>query len=148
MDVHQHVQQLMEQMRAGFKSKGIDVELPPNSIKTNKPYYIHFDEGKSLGAEFEFNEAFTNPLKMLQGGFLCALLDDVFGPLTYMAAKGPAVTIQMNTTFIRPFTAKDKKAVVIARVVSQGKSLLVLEAEVKSLDGKLIATATNQSFIM
>lgn len=148
MDVHQQVQEYMHKMAAAFKAKGIEVELPPNSIKTNKPYYIGFEEGKSLAAAFDFNEAFTNPLKMFQGGFLCALLDDVFGPLTYMAAKGAAVTVQMNTTFIRPFMAKDRKVAIYARVVSQGKSLLVLDAEVKTLDGKLIATATNQSFIL
>ena len=148
MSVNDEFYKLMLEMAEQFKAMGLELEMPPNSIKTHGAEYTYFEPGKVLSAEFSFDERFTNPLKMYQGGFLCAALDDVFGPLTYMAAKKPAVTVQMNTTFIRPFTAKDKKMMIRAEVVSHSKSLLVLQAEVKTMDGKLIATANNQSFIL
>jgi uncharacterized protein (TIGR00369 family) len=137
----------MLDMAEQFQVLGLELDMPPTSIKTNNAVYTHFEFGKSLTAEFCFNEQFTNPLKIYQGGFLCAAIDDVFGPLTYMAAKKPALTLQLNTTFIRPFTAKDKKITIKADVISQSKSLLVLQAEVKTMDGKLIAVSTNQSLI-
>lgn len=148
MSVNDDLYKLMLEMGEQFKAMGMELEMPPNSIKTHGTVYTYFEPGAVLCAEFSFDERFTNPMKMYQGGFLCAALDDVFGPLTYMAAKKPAVTVQMNTTFIRPFTAKDKKIVIKAEVVSQTKSLLVLQAEVKTMDGKLIAISNNQSFIL
>ncbi|MCL9683238.1 PaaI family thioesterase [Legionella maioricensis] len=148
MSVNDDFYKLMLEMGEQFKAMGLELEMPPNSIKTHNTEYTYFEPGTVLWAEFSFDERFTNPMKMYQGGFLCAALDDVFGPLTYMAAKKPAVTVQMNTTFIRPFTAKDKKIVIKAEVVSQTKSLLVLQAEVKTMDGKLIAISNNQSFIL
>lgn len=148
MSVNDDLYKLMLEMGEQFKKMGLELEMPPNSIKTHGAVYTYFEPGTVLCAEFSFDERFTNPMKMYQGGFLCAALDDVFGPLTYMAAKKPVVTVQMNTTFIRPFTAKDKKIVIKAEVVSQTKSLLVLQAEVKTMDGKLIAISNNQSFIL
>jgi uncharacterized protein (TIGR00369 family) len=148
MSVNEEFYKLIQEMAEQFKANGLELDMPPNSMKTHGTVYTYFEPGKVLSAEFPFDERFTNPMKMYQGGFLCAALDDVFGPLTYMAAKAPAVTVQMNTTFIRPFTAKDKKMVIRAEVVSQSTSLLVLQAEVKTIEGKLIAISNNQSFIL
>ena len=148
MSVNDEVYKLIQDMAEQFKATGLELDLPPNSLKTHGTVYTYFEPGKVLSAEFSFDERFTNPLKVYQGGFLCAALDDVYGPLTYMAAKALAVTVQMNTTFIRPFAAKDKKMVIRAEVVSQSKSLLVLQAEAKTMDGKLIAISTSQSFIL
>ena len=148
MSVNEEFYKLMLEMAEQAKVSGLELDMPPNSIKTHKTVYTYFEPGKILCAEFSFDERFTNPLKVYQGGFLCAAFDDVFGPLTYMAAKKPAVTLQMNTTFIRPFIAKDKKMIIKAELISQTKSLLVMLAEAKTLEGKLIAIANNQSFIL
>ena len=148
LSVNDEFQKLMKEMSEQFNSLGFEVDIPPNSMKTHAANYTYIERGKVLSAEFSFDERFINPLKAYQGGFLCAAIDDVFGPLTYMAAKKPAVTVQMNTTFIRPFTAKDKRITIRAEVISQSKSLLVLQAEVKTIDGKLIAIANSQSFIL
>ncbi len=142
------LQKEMNEMAAQFKSIGFEVEIPPNSMKTHGAIYNDYEPGKMLSAVFPFNENFLNPLRTYQGGFLCAAIDDVFGPLTYLTAKRPVLTVQMNTTFIRPFTQKDEKITIRAEVISQSKSLLVLQAEVKTQDGKLIAISNNQSFIM
>ena len=77
----------------------------------------------------------------MQGGFLCAAFDEVFGPLSYMAARRPAVTIEMNTSFIRPFQAKHRLLTIRANLVSASRTLLLMEAKATSPDGKLIAVA-------
>lgn len=147
LSVNDELTNIFNEMAEQFKSLGFEIEIPPSSMTTHGANYIHYELGTVLVAEFPFNERFLNPLKAYQGGFLCAAIDDVFGPLTYMAAKKPALTIQMNTTFIRPFTAKDKKITVRAEVISKSKTLLVLNAVVRTEEGKLIATSTSQSII-
>jgi len=65
-----------------------------------------------------------------------------------MASGRPVVTIEMSTTFIRPFTKKDEVISVRADLTAKTKSLLVLKAEAHTRDGKLIATSSNHSLIL
>jgi uncharacterized protein (TIGR00369 family) len=135
-------------MAARFAAAGVQLQLPPNSNRTIGTKYVDVDPGNSLTAEIQFDSRFTNPVQMYQGGFLCAAVDEVFGPLTYMAAGRPAVTVEMSTTFIRPFVQSDGVIRIRAEVTAKTKSLIFLKAEVRTLDGKLIATATNHSMML
>lgn len=148
MTVHEQIMHSMKSMEDSFAQQGIQLELPPSSNQAMGTEYVEIDIGKMLAAKFKFNSAYTNPLKMFQGGFVCAAMDEVFGPLTYMAAQRPAVTIEMSTSFVRPFTIKDQWMIIKAEVISQSKSLLLLKAEARTPDGKLIATATNHTMIL
>ena len=138
----------MKEMESQFSHAGLKLQMPPHSNKTLGTEYIDMDFGKSLTAKIPFQEKFTNPMHMYQGGFLCAAFDDAYGPLTYMAAGQPVVTIEMSTSFIRPFTVKDEFIVIKAEVVSKTKTLIVLKAEAHSKAGKLIASSTNHSFVV
>lgn len=148
MTAHEQVMKSMLEMKENFAALGITLELPPPSNKTLGTVYTEIDFGKKLAAEIKHDHAFTNPLGMYQGGFLCAGLDDVYGPLSYMAAKKPVVTLDMNTSFVRPFGPKDVLAVFSAEVVSISKSVMLMRAEVRTQTGKLIATSTNTSMIL
>lgn len=148
MSIHEEVLQSMKEMAEKFASLGVSLQLPPKSNETLRTRYIAIEFGKSLGAEIPFDARFTNPLQMYQGGFLCAALDEVFGPLTYMAAGKPVVTIEMSTSFVRPFTAKDEVIHIHAEVAAKTKTFMILKAEVKTREGKLIATATNHSLAL
>jgi uncharacterized protein (TIGR00369 family) len=138
----------MKAMVEQFAAAGVDLRLPPESNKTLGTEYTDFEPGKMIAARVRFEERYTNPLRLYQGGFLCAVLDEVYGPLTYIAAGRPAVTIEMSTSFVRPFTAKDEFVHVRAELVSQSKTLLVLRAEARNPAGKLIATSTSHSLIV
>ena len=148
MSSQEDVLKSMKEMQAKFAEAGMKLQMPPHSNKTLGTEYIDMDFGKSLTAKVPFQEQFTNPLHMFQGGFLCAAFDEVYGPLTYMAAGQPVVTIEMSTSFIRPFTAKDEFIVIKADVISKTKTLIVLKAEACSKAGKLIATSTNHSLVV
>ncbi len=148
MSIHDDVMQTMKEMAEKFAELGLNLELPPASNRTLNTVYTEMDLGKSLAAEIKFDNRFTNPLQMFQGGFLCAALDEVYGPLTYMAAGRPVVTIEMSTSFIRPFIAKDEFITIKAEVVNKSKTLIVLKAEARSKEGKLIATSTNHSLVL
>lgn len=148
MAIHEQILTSMKEMAEKFSALGVKLELPPTSSKALGTEYTEIEFGKTLTGKFAFNPKFTNPLQMFQGGFLCAAFDDVFGPLTYMAAGQPVVTLEMSTSFIRPFTAKDEVMFIKAEVVSKTKSVLILRAEARNKEGKLIATANNHSLVM
>jgi uncharacterized protein (TIGR00369 family) len=147
MDVHDSVMQDMQEMAEKFASQGIALQMPPPSGKILNTRYVAVDPGKSLTAEFAFDARFANPIGTFQGGFLCGAFDEVFGPLTYMAAKRPAVAVDISTTFIRPFSPRTGTLTITAEVVSRGAALLVLRAEARSQDGKLVATAASHAMI-
>ena len=147
MNVHDQVISSMREMAAKFPLAGLHLQLPPASNSTMGTRYTEMDLGKMLAAEFRFDPKFANPMQAVQGGLLCAMFDEVYGPLSYMAAGRPVVTIDMSTTFLRPFTEKDEFVVVRAEVVAQSRTLLVLKAEARNNKGKLIATSTSHSLI-
>jgi uncharacterized protein (TIGR00369 family) len=147
MNVHEQVLKSMHDMAEKFSQVGVKLQMPPASNSTLGTRYTDLDLGKMLAAEFKFDPKFSNPMNVFQGGFLCAIFDDVYGPLTYMATGRPAVTLEMSTTFLRPFAERDEFVTVRAEVVAQSKTLVVLKAEARNKKGKLIATSTSHSLI-
>ena len=147
MNVHEQVLKSMHEMAGKFAKAGVTLQMPPASNVTLGTRYREIDAGKMLSAEVRFDPKFTNPMHVFQGGFLCAIFDEVYGPLSYMASDRPVVTIEMSTTFLRPFTQRDEFIVVRAEVVAKSRSLLVLKAEARNKKGKLIATSTSHSLI-
>lgn len=148
MTVHEQVMQGMKEMaKRVADSGGRDLQMPPPSNMALGTEYIAMEYGKMLTARIKFDQRYTNPLHMFQGGFLCAALDEAYGPLTYMAAEKPVVTIEMSTSYVRPFTAKDEWIDVKAEVVAKNRTLIILKAEARTKDGKLVATSTSHSII-
>jgi uncharacterized protein (TIGR00369 family) len=144
MTPHDQMLALMNEMKRTLEQSGVQLRLPPRSHESMGVRFTHIDLGKMLTAEIPFHEEFSNPTGVMQGGFLCAAFDEVFGPLAYMAAGRPAATIEMSTSFLRPFQPKHKVLTVRAEVVSVSKSLLVLQAQATRPDGKLIAISKVQ----
>ncbi len=148
MDLDKNAEKLFIDMKNEFAAMGINLELPHQSGKILETIYTKIDSEKSITAMFKFNPQFSNPLRRTQGGIICAMIDEVCGPLSFMIAKRPAVTIDLNTTYIRAFEEKDEFVLVTGELVSKSKSLLVMKAEVKTKDGKLIAVATSHTMIL
>jgi uncharacterized protein (TIGR00369 family) len=148
MNLDNNAKNIIQELKIQMSALGLDLELPHQSMKTLETVYTAVDYGKMITATFKFNPTFFNPFRRIQGGFICAFIDDVCGPLTFMAAKRPCATIDLNTTFIRPFNAQDEYVNVKAELISKSKSLIVIKAEVTSKDQKLIAMATSVSMIL
>src|SRR5512140_1981701 len=95
----------------------------------------------ALGITFPVLEESLNPLRTMQGGFIVAAFDNVFGPLSYLAARFPCVTLNLNTQFVRPIEFGDH-ITVRATVVSRNAQVLQMSGESFSSRNKLIATAS------
>lgn len=100
-------------------------------------------ETKSVEVAFEARaELMLNPMKQVQGGYLCAMLDECMS-VACMVASGMthvAPTAEMKTSFFRP--AKPGPLRGVGRVVRWGRTLAFTEGEIYDAEGRLLAKAT------
>jgi uncharacterized protein (TIGR00369 family) len=110
---------------------------------------LEFDSEKGfIRGEMVAGEEFLNPAGVLQGGIMCAMLDNAAG-LAVMCALGPgqtAPTLEIKSNFMRP--GRPGKFIGEARIRSQGAGVCFVEASLTSEAGQLVATATATSRIM
>src|SRR6188472_3683158 len=81
---------------------------PPPAAKTLGWTFEEVDpEQGTIRVAFEAREEFLNPLGVVQGGFLAAMLDDTLGT-ALIATLEPdqfAPTLEMKVSFLRPAPA-------------------------------------------
>jgi len=96
----------------------------------------------TIEVAFAATDAFLNPVGVVQGGFLAAMLDDTLGP-ALVATLGPgefAPTSDLHVQFLRP--ARPGRLVGRGRIVRRGRDVAFLAGELADGDGNLVAVAT------
>ena len=98
---------------------------------------------RSVEVAFEAKaELLLNPMKQIQGGFLCAMLDECMS-VACMVASGMtsvAPTLEMKTTFFRPGQPGTIRGV--GKVVKWGRQVAFTEGELFDAEGRTLARAT------
>jgi uncharacterized protein (TIGR00369 family) len=95
--------------------------------------------------EVSFNanaETMANPMSQIQGGFLCAMLDECMS-VACMVASGMtsvAPTLEMKTSFLRPAFPGGLRGV--GTVLRWGRTIAFTEGELYDTEGRLLAKAT------
>jgi len=99
-------------------------------------------EQGTIRVRFTARPEFANPIGVVQGGFLAAMLDDTLGPALTATLEPDqfAPTIELKVNFVAP--AKPGPLVADGRVVARGGSIAFLAGELRTEDGVLVATAT------
>ncbi|MEU4570918.1 PaaI family thioesterase [Nonomuraea sp. NPDC023979] len=99
-------------------------------------------EAGTIEVAFAAREQFTNPVGVIQGGFLAAMLDDTLGPalVATLSAGQFAPTLELHVQFLRP--ARPGRLVGRGRVVKRGRDIAFLAGELVGPDGEPVATAT------
>ena len=116
---------------------------PPPAAATLGFRLLEIDPARgTVRAQFEGKREFLNPLGVVQGGFLAAMLDDTLGPaLVCTLPPGHfAPTIELKVNFIKP--APLGVLIGEGRVVSRGGTIAFLSGELRTESGELVATAT------
>ena len=92
--------------------------------------------------EFEARQDFANPTGAIQGGFICAMLDEAMSTSAIIASNVTmnAPTLEMKVSFLRPVFVG--KATPASRILKWGKSTCFIEAELFDPEGKLVAKAS------
>ena len=87
-------------------------------------------------------ELLCNPMGQIQGGYLCAMLDECMS-VACMVASGMtsvAPTLEMKTSFLRPAMPGMLRGV--GRVLKWGRTVAFTEGELFDAEGRLLAKAT------
>ena len=129
-----------------FHRKYPGVQIPPPCFLDAGSKIIAHEPNRSLTVRFPVFEKHANPVGFLQGGVLCSLFDNVFGPLSFSTLRKPCVSIDMNVNFIR--AVKPGEFVTIrAEFASRTKKLLQMTAEARNEKDKIVATATSSLMV-
>jgi uncharacterized protein (TIGR00369 family) len=149
MSVHEEWLKKLAEWKQDLKNKtGKDFLFPPPSNETLQVEYTEIVPGKKMAAKFPYQRRFSNPVGLYQGGFLSAAIDEVLGPLSYITAGVPCMTLSLNVTFLKAFPESLGHVVIEGFVLQKTKSFIFLRAEVKSPSGDLIAHAESHAAVM
>lgn len=121
----------------------IKMGIAPNCFISMQGRLTEFNEdNNSLTIAFPVLENYLNPAGSMQGGYITAAFDNVFGPLCQaVTGTSATTTVDINTSYHRPIFAGDE-LIVTAAVKLQGRSKIHMVAEAFNKKNKLIATAT------
>ena len=97
---------------------------------------------------FDGKPEFLNPMGIVQGGFLSAMLDDTMGPLIFVMTEGRmfATTIDLHVHFLRP--VKPGPIMTKAQLTQLGKKVAFAEGQLFDSDGRLSARATCSALLL
>jgi uncharacterized protein (TIGR00369 family) len=96
----------------------------------------------TIEVAFTATERFLNPVGVVQGGLLAAMLDDTLGP-ALVATLGPgefAPTADLHVQFLRP--ARPGRLIGRGRIVRRGGAVGFLAGELVDETGATVAVAT------
>jgi uncharacterized protein (TIGR00369 family) len=87
-------------------------------------------------------ELLCNPMGQIQGGFVCAMLDECMSVAGMITSGMTHVvpTLEMKTSFLRPAMPGALRGV--GRVVKWGRTVCFMEGELYDAEGRLLAKST------
>jgi uncharacterized protein (TIGR00369 family) len=91
---------------------------------------------------FQGKPDFYNPVGLVQGGILAAMLDGVMGAaaVSLLEDNETITTLDMNLSFMQP--VRDVKLIAEGRVVHRGGSTIFMDGTLTLEDSSLVANAT------
>jgi uncharacterized protein (TIGR00369 family) len=120
---------------------------PPSAVLLGWELVAVDPEAGTIEVVFAATERFLNPIGVIQGGLLAAMLDDTLGP-ALVATLGPgqfAPTADLHVQFLRP--ARPGRLTGRGRVVRRGKDVAFMAGELFDDSGQVVATATATALI-
>ena len=118
------------------------VDLPPATSTLGFELIAVDPDAGTIEVGFLAANTFLNPVGVIQGGFLAAMLDETLGP-ALIATLGPdqfAPTADLHIQFLRP--AKPGRLIGRGRVVRKGRDLAFMSGELVDESGEVVAVAT------
>jgi len=138
---------LWREMNAMKARSKMQLELPPPCFHDMQGEFLRYSSRKAILVSFPVLAKQLNPIGVMQGGYIAAAFDNTLGPLSYLAAQKPAVTLDMTQTYLRA-ARLDEKLYCEAEVITRGLKTLYMTASLVDTRGKLVATAQTQILIL
>ncbi len=121
------------------------VQVPPNCDLTLGMVCIDKSQPGRTVWQMPADERFTNPVGVLQGGFVAALCDSAMGAASITWAQGRKVysaNAEMKVSFLAPVSPQGTLTCT-SQVISGGARTAFVEADVTDDSGRLVAKASS-----
>ncbi|HEV8643076.1 MAG TPA: PaaI family thioesterase [Methylomirabilota bacterium] len=118
-------------------------EVPPPPIAELVGFTLTSVEPGRAVVELEATERHANPMGTLHGGVLCDVADAAMG-IAYASTLGEAetfTTLELKINFLKPVWKAKLRAE--GRVVKAGRTVGLVECDVRDDQGELVARATS-----
>lgn len=128
----------------------IDGKLPQAPISQTMAFWI-VEVGDGFAAfEGEPGPQLLNPMGTVHGGWALTLIDSVAGcaGLSTLPAGVGYTTVETKGNFSRPITQNAGRVRAEARVVSQGRQIISVEAKVMGPDGRVLSHGTSTLLVL
>jgi uncharacterized protein (TIGR00369 family) len=124
-----------------------EAEQPP-IMKLIGMRVVSYDKSGESQFEMDADERHSNPMGTLHGGVLCDLADAAMGfAFASTLEDGESfTTLELKINYLRPVWKAHLTA--RARVASRGRTVGLVECEVKDESNKLIARATSTCLVL
>lgn len=122
-----------------------EVQVPPNCDLTLGLVCVEKSVPGVTVWRMRADERFANPAGVMQGGFVGAICDSAMGAssVTFVAGRKVfSANAEMKVSFLRPAVV-GSVLTCTARVVSGGKTVVFVEAEVIDDNDRLVARASS-----
>ena len=111
------------------------------SFKIMEPTFVECLSEENVVISFPVVEWQLNGFNSMQGGFIAAAFDNVFGLLCYSSTnQGAFTTLDMNLSYHRPIFLGDVLKISVT-IKCIGKSIVCMTGEAFNGENKLIASA-------
>ena len=120
------------------------LQVPPNcDLSLGLRRLASDDPSRSVWA-IDVDERFTNPMGVLQGGFLAAIADSAMGAAVVQAATGAVrvANTDLRVSLVRP-VRPGATLTCVAQVRRIGRSVAFTDATVRDQHDHLVATASS-----
>lgn len=118
------------------------MRIPPPIAELLGLELLAGSDGEAVMA-LDAREEHSNPMGTVQGGVLCALADGAMGwAFVHGLGEGESfTTVELKMNYVRPFWTG--RLVATGRVLHRGRTVGLLECEIRDGEGRLIAHATS-----
>lgn len=140
MNPEEVLKKLTEEMAGVVQAGAAALKIPPACFEDMQARFEDYVPRKSMRISLPVLARQSNPAGFMQGGYIAAAFDNCYGPFSYLVAKKPTASIDMNVQFIRP-VKQGQRVDVIVRMVARGFTTLAMAGEMKDERGRLLATS-------
>ena len=140
--------EILKLLKGSISTPGsVNLQIPPRCADELQVSFLEYEKNKRLKATFPVPEKYNNPAGILQGGFLSAYFDNVFGPFSFLVAKNPTTTLDLSVHYVRAINSGET---VTIEVFLEGKGLQTMHMTGKAYikKEKLAATASTTLMIL
>ncbi len=125
-----------------------DFLIPPPVFKLMRGEFLTIDiKSKRITTRFPILAEYQNPYRTMQGGMVAAAVDNTLGPLSMLVAP-PNVTRRLEMKYSQPITIDLEYITVEGKLIERDGRRLTFRADVRDLDGKLLARGKSYHWII